>query len=315
MSGYPYGYPYQGQPPPPQHYASYPPYGAFPPPPNGFGTTPPQSQQPQQQQHFAPPSASYHANSLSAYDYNASSIPGLGTPSAGPLTFPAPYNGAWSQGGFGTVAPQVPYPSYATPAPASSTPTPYPYPQTQAAVPQVAPPATPTDATEPRMQSKTASNIQLKAPSVVQSKSQDSNDEVQEEGEIDDGYFDDLYDDASKAASVTNESLPVADKSSGIPVDDSLDPEPNFYDTDMEDVSTTQKPSGAIGGGRNEVSVNSQGHPDRDRSRSYSPHLSPTENGNTLQGTGMWPYLISNSLSPLTHFSCSSNRDTAEPCC
>ncbi|KAJ4386500.1 hypothetical protein N0V93_009397 [Gnomoniopsis smithogilvyi] len=288
MSGYPYGYPYQGQPPPPQQYPSYPPYGAFPPLQNGFGATPPQSQQqqPQQQQHYAPPATSYHANAQSAYDYNASSIPGLGTPSGGP-PFSAPYNSAWTQGGFGTVAGQVPYPAYASTAPASSTPAStmpitYPYPQAQAPEPQVPSRATPTYASQSRKQSDAAPKPQSKARPAVQSKSQDSNDEAQEEGEIDDGYFDDLYDDASKAASVTNETLPVAEKSSADPGDDSLDQEPNFYDTDMEDVSAMQKPSDPINGEEPEVILKSQGQPDRDRSRSYSPHLSPTENESNI---------------------------------
>ncbi|KAJ4416294.1 hypothetical protein N0V82_006824 [Gnomoniopsis sp. IMI 355080] len=284
MSGYPYGYPYQGQPPPAQQYPSYPPYGAFPPPSNGFGASPtPQSQQ-QAQQHYAPPTTGYHVNAQSAYDYNANSIPGLGTSSGGPPPFPAPYNGAWNQSGFGTVAPQVPYAAYAPPAPTSSTPSTYSYPQAPAHVPQVSTPSTTSVATQSRIQSHTASKPQPKAQTAVQSKSQVSNDEVQEEGEIDDGYFDDLYDDASKAASVTKETPPVVEKSSGNPGDDSLDQEPNFYDTDMEDVSAIPKPSAAKAGEKTEVSIQSQGQPDRDRSSSYSPQLSPTENGYTIQG-------------------------------
>lgn len=296
MSGYPYGYPYQGHPPPPQQHPSFPPYGAYHPPPNGFGTngfstTAPQSQQPQQQQqqHFAPPASSYHANAQSAYDYNASSIPGLGTPSSGPSAFPTPFNGAWHQSGYGTSAPQVSYPTYAPPAPAaSSTPTTYPYPQAQAPVPQVPSSANPIQATQVKMQSGSAPNPQSKSQSALQSKSQNSHDEVQEEGEIDDGYFDDLYDDPSKTASVTNETLPVVDKSSGDLGDDIIDQEPNFYDTDMEDVSATQKLSAAISGKKTEANVRSQNQPDRDRSRSYSPHLSPAENGDAISGNGMW---------------------------
>lgn len=294
MSGYPYGYPYQGQPPPSQQYPSYPPYGAFPPPPNGFGSTPPQSQQQsQQQQHYAPPTTGYHANAQAAYDYNANSIPGLGTPSGGPPPFSAPYNAAWNHGGFGTVAPQVPYSAYAPPAPVASTASTYQYPQAQAQVPQVPTAATPTVVTQSRVQStNTAPQPEPKAQPAGQPKSQFGGDEVQEEGEIDDGYFDDLYDDASKAASVTNEILPVANKLSGDPGDDSLDQEPNFYDTDMEDVSAIQKPSAAIALEKTEVGVKSQGQPDRDRSSSYSPQLSPTENGHTIRGNGMWSSII-----------------------
>lgn len=132
----------------------------------------------------------------------------------------------------------------------------------------------------------------IKTQTTEQSRPQDSNDEVQEEGEIDDGYFDDLYDDASKAASVTQETGATLEKSLGDPVEDNLDQEPNFYDTDVEDVSTTQELPGAVPGDnvpgdKTRSNVTLQGQVDRDRSRSYSPHLSSTENGSTTHGTSM----------------------------
>lgn len=285
MSGYPFGYPYQGQPPPPQQYPSYQPYGTYP-PPNGFGTTPPQPQQ--QQQPYAPPTTSYYANAQSAYDYNASSIPGLGTPSSGPPPFPVPYNGAWNPSGYGASAPQVPFHAHAPATSPSSAPTTYPSSQAQVPPPQVPPPMTPIHVIQPSAHSNTVPRAQQKTqPTAEQPQTRDSHVEVQEEGEIDDGYFDDLYDDASKAASVINETAPPADRSTGDMVDDSLDQEPNFYDTDMEDVSASQKPSAPKSGEKTQESGKVQGQPDRDRSRSYSPHLSPAENGSTIQDDSM----------------------------
>lgn len=139
------------------------------------------------------------------------------------------------------------------------------------------------------MQSDSAPRPQpTKTQAKEQSKTQYSNDEAQEEGEIDDGYFDDLYDDASKAASVTHETGGNGDKPSGDPVEDSLDQEPNFYDTDVEDVSSTQKVPASVLGEKTRANVKLQGQADRDRSRSYSPHLSSTENGSSVQSNGMW---------------------------
>lgn len=155
-------------------------------------------------------------------------------------------------------------------------------------VPQAPPTATPTHATPSRTQSDNAPKPQpTKIQTKEQSKTQYSNDEAQEEGEIDDGYFDDLYDDASKAASVTQETGATVDKSTGDPVDDSLDQEPNFYDTDIEDVSSSQKLPGSVLGAKTRANVKLQGQADRDLSRSYSPHLSSTENGSSIQGNGM----------------------------
>lgn len=294
MSGYPYGYPYQGQPPPPpppppsqQQYSSYQPFGAYS-PANGFGTTPPQPQQ-QHHQHYAPPTNGYYANAQSAYDYNASTIPGLGTPSSGPSPFPMPYNGTWNQGGYGNNAPQVQSHAYAPIAPPSSTPTTYPYPQEQAPVPQIPLPATPVPTGHSKRQNEIAPGSQPKARTAEQPKLQDGNAEVQEEGEIDDGYFDDLYDDASKAPSVTNETAATTAKASKDMVEDTLDQEPNFYDTEVEDVPSTQKLLDTISVVKTQDSSKLQGQADRDRSRSYSPHLTPieTRGGSSTQGNGM----------------------------
>lgn len=114
---------------------------------------------------------------------------------------------------------------------------------------------------------------QPKSQPTEQPKQVASNTEIHEDGDIDDGYFDDLYDDASKAPSVTSES-PVVPTAPGNTVEDGSDQEPNFYDTDMEDVSAIQKipTTSAVVKTQNNVKL-----PDRDRSRSYSPHLSPME--------------------------------------
>lgn len=97
---------------------------------------------------------------------------------------------------------------------------------------------------------------------------------MQEDGEIDDGYFDDLYDDASKAPSVANDTAAVSGKVSGATAEDGSDQEPNFYDTDMEEVAAPLKlPAITLPA----KTKNNAKLPDRDRSRSYSPHFAPVQ--------------------------------------
>ncbi|CAN8100235.1 unnamed protein product [Discula destructiva] len=279
MSGYPFGYPYQGgQPPPPpppppqqqqqqQQYPPYQSYGAYP-HANGFGATAPQSQQPQ---HYPPPTNSFFANAQSAYDYNASSIPGLGTPSSA-SPFPTPYNGAWNQGGYGNGAPQAQYPAYSPSVPNVSAPTTHPYSQGPAPAAQTQHPAIPSKPAPLKKQHEPAPKPQLKPQPAVQPKlSASKTEDQQEDGEIDDGYFDDLYDDASKTPSVTNENAPAADKASENTVREGSGQEPNFYDTDKEEVTTMRNVTAAIAP---EKTQHSTKLPDRGRSMSYSPHLS-----------------------------------------
>lgn len=111
---------------------------------------------------------------------------------------------------------------------------------------------------------------------------------MQEDGEIDDGYFDDLYDDASKAPSVANDTAAVPDKASGNAAEDGSDQEPNFYDTDMEEASISRKvPDSSL----QVKTKNSIKLPGRERSKSYSPHLSPKELRGDVQ-------MLSNAIIP-----------------
>lgn len=105
-----------------------------------------------------------------------------------------------------------------------------------------------------------------------------------EEGEISDSYFDDLYDDTPNQAPLTKEHVATTAKPLGDMVVDNSDQEPNFYDTDMEDPpgprSIPRSPDNAQSHAKTAEGT------ERDRSRSYSPHLSPTE----IQGDSQSPF-------------------------
>ncbi|ROV96669.1 hypothetical protein VSDG_05612 [Cytospora chrysosperma] len=269
MSQYPYGYGFPGQ--QPQQQYPYQPYGSYSAP--GYG-----AQQPQQPQQPPPPAANYYAATQSAYDYNANSIPGLGAPSTAPL-FPVPFNGHWDQNGYGTNAPAAQYPPY-VPNPTSSTPISYANKQNQAPVLQGPPLPPQYKPNQPKVPAK----VQRTERSTEQPRQQLRDVDSQEEGEISDGQFDDLYDDTSNQPPGP-QLLTVASasaKSSEDEVTSATDQEPNFYDTDLDDVSAPNNQSTvplrgkALGSDK----ASKQAEPARaehDRSRSYSPYLSPRE--------------------------------------
>lgn len=307
MSQYPFGYPFQGQASQqPQEQQQFPsqwqPYSAYP-PTNGYEVLPTSShQQPPQTQY--PPSNPYYS-SQPAYDFNANNIPGLGTPPTGP-PFPVtvPFGGAWHQGQAAYGAnPPVQFPAHGLPNANQSAP--YTYPNYQDPAPaSVQQPNTKTATRAERVRSNkkhgSASKGQGKGKGKPQQqktqqpkpkqpkeqlkvtlKPQAKDVESQEEGEISDGYFDDLYDDAPNQSSVTVTKDPAAvkAKTSGLEeaAADGSDQEPNFYDTDMEDVSGANVSAAAVPVGTVSTAAQPAEEADRGRSRSYSPHLSPAE--------------------------------------
>lgn len=274
MSQYPYGYGFQGQ--QPQQQYPYQPYGTYATP--GYGGQ--QPQQPQHQQPQQPPPTttnSYYAATQAAYDYNANNIPGLGTPSTSPL-FPNPFSGPWDQAGYGMNAPPTQYPPYA-PHPTPSFPGSYANKQEQPPVRQDH---------EPTSHRQTQPKVQAKAPRIERltekPKEQPKDVESQEEGEISDGQFDDLYDDVNIQSSGP-QPLTVASasaKSSEGEVASATDQEPNFYDTDVDDTSApNQQATVALRSkvleGDEASGLADPSRTERDRSRSYSPYLSPRE--------------------------------------
>lgn len=114
--------------------------------------------------------------------------------------------------------------------------------------------------------------------------------ESQDEGEISDGYFDDLYDDVPNQTSAIVGTAATSTKGSEDLAADGSDQEPNFYDTDMEEAPTAQDPALAASGGPAHESAKTAEQTGRNHSRSYSPHLSPIEaqedNASTLDKSG-----------------------------
>ncbi|KAK7743827.1 hypothetical protein SLS53_003846 [Cytospora paraplurivora] len=273
MSQYPYGYGFQGQ--QPQQQYSYQPYGAYS-AASGYGAQ--QPQEPQQPQQPPPTTGNYYAATQSAYDYNANNIPGLGAPPAGPL-FPVPFNGTWDQSGYGTNSVSAQYPPY-IPIPTTSTPASYTNKQNEA-------PAS-RDPDPPSQYRQNQSRVQTKAPQIQrlaeEPKQQPKDVDSQEEGEISDSQFDDLYDDLVNQPSDPH-PLKVASasgKSSEDGVATGTDQEPNFYETDVEEPPAFKSQPTITSRGKalgSDVAF-SQTEPsrvERDRSRSYSPYLSPRE--------------------------------------
>lgn len=274
MSQYPYGYGFQGQQPQqPQQQCSYQPYGAYSAAP-GYGAQ--QPLQPQQPQQPPPTTGNYYAATQSAYDYNANNIPGLGAPPAGAL-FPVPFSGRWDQSSYGTNSVSTQYPPY-IPVPTISTPASYTNKQNEALASR--------DPDAPSHYGQNQSRVQTKVPQIQRlaerPKQQPKDVESQEEGEISDDQFDDLYDDLSNQPSGPH-PLTVASasgKSSEDGVATGTDQEPNFYETDVEEVPASQRQPISRGKAPGSDVAPAQTEPsliERDRSRSYSPYLSPRE--------------------------------------
>lgn len=274
MSHYPYGYGFQGQQPPQQQPYPYQPYGSYPAP--GYGAQPPPQQQP------PPATVDYYAATQSAYDYNANNIPGLGTPLTAPQ-FPVPFGGQWDQGGYRTPATPATYPAYNTstfvPIPPAPPPQANPQANPQARVPapqepQAKPQYRPDSS---RPQSKTQpKEEQLKEQSRQPLKDVDS----QDEGEISDGEFDDLYEDVYEQPVVAQKTKVSSPVSSEGHATSGTDQAANFYDTEMDEASASNdRPEAAIGKATG-VEVSMEQEPmrtERERSGSYSPYLSPRE--------------------------------------
>ncbi|KUI73491.1 Protein red1 [Cytospora mali] len=271
MSQYPYGYGFQGQ--QPQQQYPYQPYGAYSAP--GYG-----AQQPQQPQQPPPTTSNYYAATQSAYDYNANNIPGLGTPSTTPL-FPVPFNGPLDQSGYGTSAPlpSAQYPPY-VPNPTPPIPASYPKMQNQTSVLQDSKPPPQYRQNQPKAQIKVQQIQRLTKQPRQQPRDVDS----QEEGEISDSQFDDLYDDESNQPSGPQQhtAASASAKSSEDGVVSGTDQEPNFYDTDVDEVpapniqSTVALRAKVLGNDKPPRQAEASRN-ERDRSRSYSPYLSPRE--------------------------------------
>lgn len=272
MSHYPYGYGFQGQQPPQQQYP-YQPYGAYPAP--GYGAQPPP---PQQQQQPPPATADYYTATQSAYDYNANNIPGLGTPLTAP-PFPVPFGGQWDQGGYGASTTAATYPTYnaSTFIPIPHAPPSQANPQARVPVPQEPQPKPHFRPDSSRPQSKAQpKEEQLKKQSRQPLKDVDS----QDEGEISDGEFDDLYEDVYDQPVMPPKTKTVSPVSSEDNAASSTDQAANFYDTEMDEGSASNGHTEAAPGKAAGDDVSNEQEPtriERERSRSYSPYLSPRE--------------------------------------
>lgn len=288
MSQYPYGYGFQGQQPQQQQYP-YQPYGPYSAP--GYGAPPPQPPSQQQQpQQSLPTTPNYYAATQSAYDYNATNIPGLSTPSTASF-FPVPFNAPWDQNGYGANAPPAQYPPY-MPNSTPSIPASYANRQSQAPALQDPEPPAQFRQNQAKVQPKVQPKVPTKVPTKVQQIGrlteqpiqQPRDVDSQEEGEISDGQFDDLYDDASNQPPAPQllTAASASGKSSEDGVASGTDQEPNFYDTDVDNIPALNNQSTVALRGKAPGSDDAptQAEPprtERDRSRSYSPYLSPRE--------------------------------------
>ncbi|KAK0671199.1 hypothetical protein QBC41DRAFT_344868 [Cercophora samala] len=256
MSQYPgYSWPYsqyQGHPVPPPPPPAQSPYGYQPPTAYPAPPFPPPTYGAPSA--FPPPPPEAHQNAAQAsFNYNASNIPGLGM---------------GANGTMGHAFPAAPPPNpWAQPMPASSyTPTiPNPHSVQQAANPSAKPPQSVGPAAQ------VAASIEM------------------EEGELSEGQFEDLYDDAQKSPAPasppkqTAKKLPVTQPSTvpstvaSQPTSASDTPEGGFYGNEEDE---------------GEIGSKANGTTSRDRSASYSPFLSPRENSNetpTSQSQGPGP--------------------------
>ncbi|KAK4181368.1 hypothetical protein QBC36DRAFT_306360 [Triangularia setosa] len=234
------------------HYPGYPwPYGQYqshaaPPPPAqspyGYQTptaypAPPLPPPTYSAPSAFPPPEAHHNAAQGSFSYNASKIPGLGMGANGPV---------------GNPFPAAPAPnSWGRPVSASFTPT---IPNLYSVQQTVTPSANPPQPVVPAAQ--VAVSIEM------------------EEGELSEGQFEDLYDDAQKSPppasppKQTTKKLPVAQPSTvpstvpSQPTSASDTPEGGFYGNDEDEGEVRSKVNGATS---------------RDRSASYSPFLSPRE--------------------------------------
>lgn len=269
MSQYPYGYPSQGQPAPPQ----YSPYNTYS-NPNGYATQPTQQYPPQlQPQPSSTPANSYYAASQLAYNHNASSIPGLGTPSTAPAAFAVPFGESWSQG-YGLNTPHAQHTPYSLPAstsPAVSTSSNH---RGQTFdLPSTAPKA------ENRWGLREAKGKESpKATANVQPRQElNPTGSEEEEGEVSEPDFDDLYDDISDQVAAASQAAAVPAKTTEVLVANNSDQEPDFYDTKVNGNRTSKLNASSAAEFVPQQVTEPPHEAERGRSRSYSPYLSPRE--------------------------------------
>lgn len=267
MSQYPYGYPSQGQ-PPPQQYPLYQPYNTYP-TPNGYAVQPPQQYSQLQPQSSTP--GNYYATSQLAYNQNASSIPGLGTPSTSPA-FAVPFSESWNQG-HGPSTPHARHTPYSLPA------------STYTAIPTASdhrgqtfgPPSLAPEAENTWSSREAKGKESPKGNTNVQLRQEPNPTGSEEEGEVSEPDFDDLYDDISNQVTAVSQSAAIPAKNTKEIVANNSDQEPDFYDTEVDENHT---PKLNVSSAAEVVQHQVTKLPDeaeRERSRSYSPYLSPRE--------------------------------------
>ncbi|KKY39260.1 hypothetical protein UCDDA912_g00739 [Diaporthe ampelina] len=133
------------------------------------------------------------------------------------------------------------------------------------------------DQDSPLPQSKTQpKEVQLKEQSRQPLKDIDS----QDEGEISDGEFDDLYEDVYEQPVVAQKTKVPSQVSSEGHATSSTDQAANFYDTEVDEApASNDRPEAAVGEapGGEVLKEQEPMRTERDRSGSYSPYLSPRE--------------------------------------
>lgn len=266
MSQYPYGFPSQGQ-PPQQQYPPYQPYNTYN-TPNGYATQPLQ-QYLQTSQPSTP--SSYYAASQSAYNQNVSNIPGLGIPSTA-SAFPVPFHESWNQG-HGPSTAHAQQASYRLPASnLPSVPSSSKQKSQSVGLPGL---TTEADSTWNAREANGKELGQATANELSFSKSNPPGSE--EEGEISEPDFDDLYDDILYPTTATSQPATTIARSMEDVAANNSDQEPDFYDTevDQNDASKRNAPSTANVAPQQIIELREE--TEREHSRSYSPYLSPRE--------------------------------------
>lgn len=285
MSQYPYGYPSQGQ-PPQQQYPPYQPYNTYP-TPNGYASQPPQ-QYPQQQPQPST-TGNYFVASQSAYNHNASSIPGLGIPSAAPA-FAVPFNEPWNQG-YATSATPVQYSSYNVPSstsPAVATSSNH---QSQTFDP---PGLAPTAGNTWSLSQAKNRELPRNTNNSEQPRREPKAASPEEEGEVSEPDFDDLYDDVSNQVSNQATVVPLPSATTAKSAEDfavnNSDQEADFYDTEVEERAIAKLDASSTAEGvAPQQTHETLDQVERDRSGSYSPYLSPREIEQDIAGTSNGP--------------------------
>lgn len=174
-------------------------------------------------------------------------------------------------------APPPQHAVYNQSTPSAVAPSPYSNFPGHAPVPQNPQPAVPITLGQREGQEKPKPGSLAKELPKEQAKAPVDEPESQDEGEISDGYFDDLYDDVPNQSSADHDPINASTKALEDVAADGSDQEPNFYDTDMEEATGAGDPTGEATEHMPQEGVKTVEQTSRNRSRSYSPYLSPTE--------------------------------------